>query len=65
MIRTRYQTDAALAATAAATAVATTTGAVAVVSDGATDLDVFSAAAVADIAAIKVEVAALRVILGK
>lgn len=64
MSRGRYATDAAVAATAAATAVATTTGAVAVVSDGATDLDTFSAAAVADIAAIKVEVAALRVKLG-
>ena len=66
MIRTRYNTDAnkPVAAAAAATAVATTTGAVAVVSDGATDLDTFSAAAVVDIAAVKTELAALRVKLG-
>ena len=64
MTRGRYATDAAVAAAAAATAVATVTGAVPVVSEGATDLDVFSAAAVVDIAAIKTELSALRVKLG-
>ncbi len=64
MSRTRYATDAAVAAAAAATAVATTTGAVAVVSAGATDLDTFSAATVADIAALKTELANLRTKMG-
>ncbi len=64
MSRARYATDAAVAAAAAATAVATTTGAVTVVSDGAADLDTFSAAVVADIAALKTEQAAIRTKLG-
>lgn len=66
MGRTRYQTDRnqPVAAAAAATAVATTTGATAVVSDGATDLDVFSAAMVVDMAAVITELANLRLKLG-
>ena len=64
MARSRYATDAVVAAAAAATAVATTTGVVAVVSAAATDLDTFSAAAVVDIAALITEVAAVRSKLG-
>lgn len=64
MPRARYATDAAVAATAAATAVASTPGATPLTGDGATDLDTFSAAMVVDVAAIKVEIAALRVKLG-
>lgn len=64
MSRTRYATDASVAAAAAATAAATVTGAVPVVSEAATDLDTFSAAAVADIAAIKAELALIRTKLG-
>lgn len=64
MSRTRYAHDRVVAAAAAATAVATTTGAVAVVSAAATDLDTFSAAAVADIAALIVELNAVRAKLG-
>lgn len=64
MSRTRYATDASVAAAAAVTAVATTPGAVAVVSDGATNLDVFSAAMVADMAAVVAELALVRTKLG-
>ena len=84
MSRTRYATDAAVAATAAATAVAVdltftanapTPGATQTIADGtvptvaelgqlAANSEVFQAAAVADIAAIKVEIAAIRVKVG-
>lgn len=66
MTRTRHRTDRsiAVAAAAAATAVGTTPGAVAVTANGATDLDVFSAAMVVDMAAVKTELAALRLKLG-
>lgn len=66
MNRTRYQTDAEVAATVAQTSANTVVGAaVAVTSEAATDLNTFSVEVVADIAAIKLELAALRVILGK
>lgn len=64
MSRTRFATDAVVAATAAATAVASTPGATPLTGDGATDLDTFSAAAVVDITAIKVEIAELRTKMG-
>lgn len=64
MSRTRYATDASVAAAAAATAVASTPGATPLTGNAATDLDTFSAAAVADIAAIKTELAAIRTKLG-
>ena len=64
MTRARYATDASVAAAVAATAVGSTPGAVAVTATAATDLDTFSAAAVVDIAAIKTELAAVRVKLG-
>ena len=64
MARARYATDAVVAAAVAATAVGSTPGAVAVTATAATDLDTFSAAAVVDIAAIKLELAAVRSKLG-
>jgi hypothetical protein len=64
MSRTRYATDAVVAAAAAATATATVAGAVAVTATAATDLDTFSAAMVVDRDAIKTELAAVRAKLG-
>jgi hypothetical protein len=64
MIRTRYATDAAVAATVAISVVAPTPGGTTVTSTGATDLDVFAALVVTDIGNIKTEIAALRVKLG-
>lgn len=62
MIRTRHATDAAVAVTVAQTTVAAVPAqAVPVLSEAATDLDTLAAQVVADIAAIKLELAALRV----
>lgn len=64
MGRTRYSTDAALAATVAISVVAPTAGGTTMTSTNATDLDTFSALVVTDVANIKTEIAALRAILG-
>lgn len=62
--RKKYQTDSAVAAAVAISVVAPTAGGTTVTSDGATDLDVFAALVVTDVANIKTEIAALRAKLG-
>lgn len=65
MSRTRHQTDAAVAVTAAqAAAITIVGGATAVTSAAADDLNTFSVEVVADLVAIKIEIAAMRAKLG-